>query len=488
MLSIMMASKILKKTDFKETLLVFLVVLIAYGYFFTESDANTNSRLALVKAIVEENRFEIDSFHDSTLLTSDKAFYNGHYYSDKAPGSSLIGVPVYYLILRVKFWLHTTLPLIVFRQLLTFFVISLISAILALMIYSFTKRITDNYWYSLLITVGICLGTPYYAYSTTYYGHTLAGLFLFIAFYIWFEARCKNKIGPVMAIASGFFLGAAVFTEYPTLLIVVIIGSYIVYILWKLKHLLDWKIYVLFIAGALIPLLLLMYYNYSIFKNPFDTGYSHESDSEFSSAHNTGLMGISLPNLNVLFNMTFHTTMGIFWQSPILLLAFAGWFTARKNPDYYPEAIFSFIAILLYFVVFSGYHTWWGGLAFTPRHLIPILPFFSIPLALLPKHIQKAMILPTLFSIGQMFIVTAASRHGLNSITDFKSHFYRMFENSTIYSIYFPNFLSQLLSTNRGQQFFGLEGYKSLAPLFIVEAILLIIFLVLMRSPKKSFN
>jgi hypothetical protein len=478
----------MKKTDFKETLLVFLVVLIAYGYFFTESDANTNSRLALVKAIVEENRFEIDSFHDSTLPTSDKAFYNGHYYSDKASGSSLIGVPVYYLILRIKLWLHTPLPLIVFRQLLTFFVISLVSATLAPLIYSFTKRITDNYWYSLLITAGVCLGTPYYVYSTTYYGHTLAGLFLFIAFYIWFEARCKNKIGPAMAIASGFFLGTAVFTEYPTLLIVVIIGSYIVYLLWKLRYLLNWKFYFFLITGALIPLLLLMYYNYSIFKNPFAVGYSHQASPEFYAIQSTGLMGIGFPNLKVLFYMTFHTTMGIFWQSPILLLAFVGWFTAWKNPDYYPEAIFSFVVILLYFVMFSGYSIWWGGLAFTPRHLIPALPFFSIPLALLSKRIQKATILPALFSIGQMFIVTMASRHGLNSITDFISHFYRMFENSTIYSIYFPNLLSQLLSTNRGQQFFGLEGYKSLAPLFIVEAILLIIFLFLRRSQKESPN
>jgi hypothetical protein len=480
-----MTSKMVTKTGFKEISLVFLIVLIAYGYFFTDSDANTNSRLALVKAMVEEKRFEIDSFHDSTLPTSDIAFYNGHYYSDKAPGSSMIGIPIYALILRVERWHQKSIPVIVFSQLLTFFVISLFSAILAPMIYSFTKRITDDSWYALLITVGICLGTPYYVYSTTYYGHALAGLFLFSAFYIWFEARIERGINMPSIIASGFFLGFAILTEYPTALIVLIIGLYITFVLRRLGRLLDWRIYILLIAGASIPLILLMYYNYSVFKNPFNIGYSNLADPEFSAIQNTGFMGIGLPNLKILFYMTFHTTMGIFWQSPILLLGFVGWFTARKYLDFGPEALFSFIAILVYFVALSGYQVWWGGLAFTPRHLIPALPFFSIPLAFLSRQIQKAAIVLVLFSIGQMFIVTATSREGLQSIIHFPSHFYRMFENSTIYSVYFPNFLARLLSINRGQQFFGLEGYTSLGPLLITEVILLTSFYVLIRTENE---
>src|SRR5688572_9479440 len=113
------------KSSLREALLVFLIVLAAYGYFFTQHDANTNSRLALVRAIVEEKRFEIDSYHDSALDTIDKAYYNGHYYSDKAIGTSLIGVPVYYGIIRINTWLGYGLTIKGFKELLTFFVISL---------------------------------------------------------------------------------------------------------------------------------------------------------------------------------------------------------------------------------------------------------------------------------------------------------------------------------------------------------------------------
>ena len=73
---------------------------------------------------MEENRFEIDFFQHSTLPTGDAAYYNGHYYSDKAIGSSMIGVLVYYLLLGVDYWLHTSPSIFAFKQLLTFFVIS----------------------------------------------------------------------------------------------------------------------------------------------------------------------------------------------------------------------------------------------------------------------------------------------------------------------------------------------------------------------------
>lgn len=468
----------MKKVRLNDSLIVFLIVLLAYGYFFTGSDANTNSRLALVKAIVEQDRFEIDSFNETILPTGDEAYFQGHYYSDKAIGSSVFGVFVYALILAGEDLLHKFLSLLAFKKLLTFLVIGIISATLAPLVYLFTKRITDSRWYALLITAGICLGTPYFVYSTTYYGHTLAGLLLFSTFYIWFEASDQNKLSSMMTLASGFFLGLAVITEYPTFLIVLLIGLYIAYILSKSSQLRSWNIPELLIIGALIPVLVLMAYNYQIFKDPFALGYSHESNLDFSSVQNSGLMGIHLPNPDVLFYMTFHITMGIFWQSPILLLALAGWLTSGKSPRYLPEAIFSFIVILLYFVMFSGYQIWWGGLAFTPRHIIPILPFFSIPLALLAKRLQGWVVIPALFSIGQMFIVTASSRNGLSSIMHIPYPFYRMFQNSTIYNVYFPKFLSRALSLNWGEELFRLKGYESLAPLFMAEVLLLILFSV----------
>jgi hypothetical protein len=154
-----------------------------------------------------------------------------------------------------------------------------------------------------------------------------------------------------------------------------------------------------------------------------------------------------------------------------------------RNPQHRPEAIFSFTVILLYFVLLSGYYAWWGGLAFTPRHILPALPFFSIPLAFLPERFRRAAFILALISIGQMFIVVATRDDGLIDITINYSRglFYKMFQNSTIYNVYLPNFLSGKLVPNLGQEFFNLTNLGSLTPLFIVEAVLLASFIFLSR-------
>ena len=79
------------------TLAVFAVLLLTYGYFIRSArDENSNSRLGLIFAVAREGRLTIDSFHQHPWLhTIDKAYHGGHYYSDKAPGTAVLGVLAY---------------------------------------------------------------------------------------------------------------------------------------------------------------------------------------------------------------------------------------------------------------------------------------------------------------------------------------------------------------------------------------------------------
>src|SRR5271167_3558696 len=72
-------------------LLIAAVVLISYAYFYQGGGWNQNSRFDLVRAVIEQGTLRIDAYHENT---SDKAFANGHYYSDKAPGLALLAVPI----------------------------------------------------------------------------------------------------------------------------------------------------------------------------------------------------------------------------------------------------------------------------------------------------------------------------------------------------------------------------------------------------------
>jgi GNAT superfamily N-acetyltransferase len=68
-----------------------VALFAAYAWFFQGGGWNQNTRLALTRAVVEQQSLRIDATArvGGRLVTGDYAERDGHYYSDKAPGSSL---------------------------------------------------------------------------------------------------------------------------------------------------------------------------------------------------------------------------------------------------------------------------------------------------------------------------------------------------------------------------------------------------------------
>ena len=67
------------------------VTFFSLIYFYEGGGWNQNSRFDLLRAIVEQHTLQIDAYHENT---QDKAHFQGHYYSDKAPGLVFLAVPV----------------------------------------------------------------------------------------------------------------------------------------------------------------------------------------------------------------------------------------------------------------------------------------------------------------------------------------------------------------------------------------------------------
>jgi hypothetical protein len=470
--------------------LIFLVALVAFSYFNRDNnrrDHSVESRMALVKALVDERRFEIDSFHNSLFSTSDKAYYDGHYYSDKAIGISLLGAIVYKSILWVAGLTGWELPFRYFRDMITIFTISWLAAWIAPLLYLLIRRISPDTsaGQSAFLALATTLGTPYFKFSTFFYGHAIAGLFLLAAFYIWFTYHQTGSISLPRVFLSGFLLGWMIITEYPTILLAAAAGIYILIVLWKMQSLTDWRVYLLVAAGAILPLGALLFYNYAAFGGIFTLGYTHEAAEKFHTAHNTGLFGVGLPNPAAIFYMTFHHTMGIFWQSPILLLALPGWYYLFRSGKFRPEAWFTLLTVCLYIVFMSGYYMWWGY-AFTPRHLIPVLPLFVLPLASLPKKYFPILIITGVISIIQMLIVAAANSDGLPEllIPAFETGVLTN-PGSIIYGIYLPNLLNGLFVHNLGETLFHLEGFAIFLPFIAIQAVLIIALVILTVKPHK---
>ncbi|MCX6059932.1 MAG: hypothetical protein NTW69_17505 [Chloroflexi bacterium] len=473
-----------------EQSIIFLLALTFYGYFIRPGDWNINSRLGLVKAIVEEKRLVIDSYHEDELITGDKAYFNGHYYSDKAIGTSLLGAIVYLPIYIVT---GQSLSTELFIMLMTVLAISIPCALLAPLLYGIALQIVKEKWMALVIALCISLGTPIFPYASAFYGHSLAAVQAFTVFLLWMEVNQFNaKITPGRLFASGFLIGFMVLTEYTTLIIAVILIGYMTYVVRSKQGFPDWKTVGMFFLGGTIPLIIFISYNWICFGSPLTIGYANENNLEFKEVHSQGLMGIELPNIETLFYMTIHPMQGIFIQSPVLLMAFSGFMVMKREKKMLAELIAITSMILVYFLVISGFQIWWGGAAFTVRHLIPILPFFGIFFIFVPRKYYKLFIGLGILSFSQMLVASAV-------IYDFVDKYIRQtlgqgfalslsWKNSLFYRELFPRLLHHQLTFTWGKYLFGLESwYFNFAVPLTIAFVLLTIFYFVSKKEDKTY-
>jgi len=450
----------------KRALLVFVLLAFMYGYYYQDPEANGNSRIGLIFAIVQEGRLTIDSYYNTEgTRTIDIAFLNGHYYSDKAIGTSIIGALFYapmYMFMKLT---GHGLDLLHIKYLLTIAVVGLPSAFAGSLVYVLCETISGSRLRAYLATLAVALGTMCLPFSAIFFGHQLAAALLFCSFFLIFQLKLKpdlrQKRGYLFLI--GFLLGTAFLTEYTTPVIILPLSLYYLYILrerWSFRWIRS--TIMPFVMGASIPAVILMIYNTLCFGNPFTIGYEHLAN-QFQSSMSQGFLGISLPRPEVLFYLTFHPAHGLFWQSPVLLMAMVGFYFLWRDKRYRLEAIIVMIAFFSYLLINSGYYMWWGGASFGPRHLIPMLLFLSIPLVLIPRRLIPLVIILTVISIGQMFIPLA----GRTLVPDnyfFENEHLKFFGYSSIYSYSWQQLLNGYFAYNLGEKLLGLKKWMTFLP------------------------
>jgi len=131
-------------------------------------------------------------------------------------------------------------------------------------------------------------------------------------------------------------------------------------------------------AGAIIGVLPAMVYHQVAFGAPWITGYSFKAASDFQAIIAYGVFGISWPSLEALWGVLFSARRGLFFFSPILLLAPIGlWQMIRRRGfrDVTPLTA----AITVYVLFAAGFVDWEAGWCTAARHLVPIVPLLAIP-------------------------------------------------------------------------------------------------------------
>lgn len=332
---------------------------------------NELSRLLLCSAVVDFGTFQIDQPIRLYADTEDKAVYQGHFYSDKAIGTSLLGIPFYglYALLKSCFQLQWPIPYVILWM--RIFTVLVPSLFLYCLLSRFWQQIDPHEhlipWFLILFA----FGTTAFAYSNEFVSHHLAGVFFFGSFYFLFQFKQSGRMRPL--VFSGLLAGMSLTVEYPAVFPVAALLGYLIWISPEKKKTVWWIL-------CTVPFLMIMLgYNYAIFGTPFDVTYRHMAESHFSTNYARGFVGLTFPRLPALYDLLLSPAHGAFFWSPALLFAIPGVYKMIRSSGWYKEGML-FLAIALSYMLFhAGLIDWIGGATLGPRYLAAINPFLVTP-------------------------------------------------------------------------------------------------------------
>ena len=198
---------------------VLAVLLVAsYGYFYEGGGWNQNTRFDLVRAILERQTLSIDAYHENT---GDKARVGDHYYMDKAPGASLVALPAAALVRTLQKIVGadvTSTPSIVALSYASTVGAAALPGVVAVVcVFLVALSVTTDRSAALFAALVCGVSTPFWAYATILYGHTLAAGCLMLGFVCALRIGAESDAGRLTRVAAvlGLASGWAVITEFP---------------------------------------------------------------------------------------------------------------------------------------------------------------------------------------------------------------------------------------------------------------------------------
>lgn len=376
----------------------FGVTLLALGLFvalaYTTMDLgisspNERSRLYLTVSMFESHSYRIDPIRSRFGPVFDEARFAGHYFTDKAPGASVVGLVPYAALRSFVDAEDVTLPmllrlvrygLMVPIGVASFFVFRALGA-------AWGIGRTATHW----AACAWLLATPAFHYSAAFFGHQIVALCLLGAMWL-IEHSAPNRdpstLSPSWALArltaAGALTGLAAITEYQAMIGVLGMLALVAASLHKGRFV---RIGV-FALGGLPFAAFLAHYHTRCFGGPFELSYQHLANPALAKVHGQGLGGVLYPTFRGLWGTLLSHHRGVVTTSPFMILALPGvWALCRRGAC--ARTILVAATILLHLLFVAASSTWEAGWGFGSRLLLPILPLMGLLVAA-ALDIQKA--------------------------------------------------------------------------------------------------
>jgi len=356
---------------------LFLLVFFAHAYFVGALGWNQSARIAAILTFVEPgpNRFtmRIDAFvkeEERGLSTGDWALgSDGHYYANKAPGVSWIGLPAYAVLYGIE-RLAGLDPRSTAATRLNSIALNLWcsvawSAAAASALFLFFAAGGAPRGEALLGALAYAFGTLAFPYDTSIWGHTTAAACLLLALCLaWWPGGVR---WPACAGALG---GLAVLVEYTALLPMAAVACAL------LGRRASWRARIAFGASAAVPLLALLLYQQLVFGD-FLTTATARGNPQFREAGRAfgGVLGPIAGD--ALWALLFSPWRGLFLYCPVLLFSvFGAWQRWRHGQRALAASCVAAFAATLLFV--ASFNAWWGGWVAGPRYLVVAIPLLAL--------------------------------------------------------------------------------------------------------------
>ncbi|HUP63198.1 MAG TPA: hypothetical protein VNA69_22600 [Thermoanaerobaculia bacterium] len=386
---------------------LFCVVFVAYAWFFGGGGWNQNAHFDLTRALVERQTFHIDGYRVNTgdISWSREA----HAYSNKPPGLPFLAAIPYALLMTIERAMHVSLDswlvMTINVYVLTLVVVAIPGALIPVVLFSYLRRRGVSSRAAVCTALVTAFATIVFPYSTVFYSVVPAAFFLLLAF-VWLEGGRPARPGrtgrppscdderPLLAGVAAGIAGMCFYFCIPAAAVFAI-GTFV----HSRRNALR------FILGGLPFGILLAVYHTVCFGAPWRATFAGKSGHTREGL----ILGLfRAPSWDAFHGITFSEYRGLFFVSPVLLLAFAGaFFMIRRRVMLRELAMIGAVVAMFVLIVSSFAAGWEGGLAFGPRHILPMIPLLAIPLAFV--RWQWLVLLLAIPSFAMQFVAASVN-------------------------------------------------------------------------------
>ncbi len=345
--------------------------LLVFPYYPEINNPNENVRLYMTAAIAEDGTYVIDELRARWGWVNDCAVREGHAYSVKAPATSFLGVPgywVYYqLTQRTGLAFDRTVALAICRV-----TASILPWLLFLFFFHrFLGRHTSSPLVRDAVFVSLALGSCLYGYGILFMSHTLSAAAAFGAFMLLFDAAHARRISRGRAFLAGLLAAMVTLLEYPGLVASLALT---LYALFALRPIARFGFYTL---GGLIPTAAMMHFQWRCFGSPFSPGHLYVESDFLRGRHEEGFFGAVGVQWEALYGLLVHPGAGLLPLTPILVFAIYGLWVLVRRPLSRRDGLTCLALLGLTTLGIAVMNNWRGGWTIGPRYLVVAYPFLG---------------------------------------------------------------------------------------------------------------